>query len=96
MSDFEQRFETYLQGHIHPEVQPLVRRAVRVGQVSMEGFLDIAGIFQANHEAFDRDLDEGGAQVGWTPEGEFVDSHAPILERTPLAQQDFEAHRVDL
>ena len=90
--DYEKAFETYLQGHVHPEVQPQARRLTHptLGRISMEAYLALADHFQANHEAFDRDLDEGRAQVGWTPEGEFVDNHAIVLERTAVAQQDFE------
>ena len=93
MSEFEQRFETYLQSHVHPDVQPAARRLTheKLGSMSMEAFLDAADVFQASHEAFDRDLDEGQGQVGWTPEGEFIDSHAPVIERTPLVQADFES-----
>lgn len=98
MSEFTDRFETYLQSHVHPDVQPAARRLTheKLGSMSMEAFLDAADVFQASHEAFDRDLDTGEAQVGWTPEGEFVDSHAQVIERTPLAQQEFDARRVDL
>lgn len=60
--DFPERFETYLQSHVHPDVQPLARRAVQVGQVSIEGFLEIASIFQANHEALDADAVTGAAE----------------------------------
>lgn len=92
MSEFTERFEVYLQSHVHPDVQPAARRLthVKLGSMSMQAFLDVAEVIQASHEAFDRDLDEGGAQVGWTPEGEFVDNHAQVIERTPLAQADFD------
>lgn len=92
MEDFEHRFEHYLQGHIHPDVQPLARRLTHptLGRISMQSFLEVADLFQANHEAFDHDLDQGQAVVGWTPDGEFVDNHAPLLERTFVAQQDFD------
>lgn len=56
-SGIENAFETYLQGHIHPEVQPLFRREVKLGTISMEGFLRLARHFQANHEAFDAQLE---------------------------------------
>ena len=92
MSEFENRFETYLQGHLHPDVHPAARRLTHevLGSMSMEAFLAAADVFQASHESFDRDLDIGQAEVGWTPEGEFVDNHAPVIERTAVAQQEFE------
>lgn len=92
MEDFEHRFEHYLQGHLHPEVHGAARRLTHetLGSMSIEAFLAAADIFQASHEAMDRDLDEGQAEVGWTPQGDYVDNHAPVIERTPLAQQDFE------
>lgn len=56
MEGFEAQFETYLQGHIHPDVQPAFRREVKLGTVSIEGFFRLAEHFQANHDAFDSDL----------------------------------------
>lgn len=92
MSDFEQRFETFLQGNVHPEEHHAARRLTHptLGRISMEAYLDVADHLQRSHRAFDHDLDEGQAVVGWTPEGEFVDSHAQIIERTPIAQADFD------
>lgn len=82
--NFEERFETYLQGHIHPDVQPQARRMVRVGQVSMEGFLEAASVFQANHEALDAQIE---ASAGFDAQGTYI-------ERTQLAQQEF-SNRID-
>jgi len=55
MSDFEQRFETYLQGHIHPDVQPAARRLTheKLGSMSMQAFLDAADVIQASNEAIE-------------------------------------------
>ena len=78
--DFPERFETYLQSHVHPDVQPLARRAVQVGQVSIEGFLEIASIFQANHEALDADAVTG------------VDERIPPYENV----LSFDQRKVDL
>lgn len=52
---FEHQLEHYLQGHFHPDVAPQVRREIQLGTVSVEGFMRLAGIFQANHEALDAD-----------------------------------------
>jgi len=92
MEGFENQFETYLQSHIHPEEQPAARRLTHptLGRISMEAYLLVAEHLQRSHRAFDHDLDEGQAVVGWTPEGEFVDSHAPLIA------QGFDARRVDL
>lgn len=94
--DFEHQLEHYLQGHVHPDVQPQVRHEIRQGHLSAEAFLRIADVLQANHDAFDRDLEIGQAVVGWSQEGEYIDSHAQVIERTPVAQQDFDRRRVDL
>lgn len=56
MEDFEHRLEGYLQGHFHPEVAPLVRREIKLGSVSIEGFLRLADIFQENHMALDEQM----------------------------------------
>lgn len=82
--DFPERFETYLQSHIHPDVQPAARRLTheRLGSVSMEAFLDVADIIQASHEALDADQ-LAGEQI-------------PQLEVTNVAQEHFRRTVVDL
>lgn len=55
-SHLEQDLEHYLQGHFHPDIAPHVRREIHVGMVSIEGFLRLADIFQANHDAMDAEL----------------------------------------
>lgn len=77
MSTFEDKFERFLQSHIHPDVQPAARRITHpeLGRISMEAFLDVAGIFQANHEAFDEQMIAEARQQG-----------LPTIERTEAAQ----------
>lgn len=86
MKSIKEQFEHYLQGHIHPDVQPAARRITHpeLGRISMEAFLDVAGIFQANHEAFD------AHNVTGEVEG------VPVLERTNVIQADFRTRVVDL
>lgn len=50
---YVERFETYLQSHVHPDVQPQARREVQLDHVTMETFLRLAGIFEANQEAIE-------------------------------------------
>lgn len=57
---FENQLERYLQGNFHPEVAPLIRREIRLGTVSVEGFLRLADVFHANHEALDEELADQG------------------------------------
>ena len=71
--DLEHRLEHYLQGHFHPDVQPSVRREIRVGTVSIEGFLRLTGVFQANHEALDASM-------------VIQEDTLPVIERTDVAQ----------
>jgi len=87
--DYEHQVEHYLQGHFHPDVQPDVRREIRLGTSSHEGFLRWARIFKANHAAFDAQMEHEGVAAGFDSTGEYI-------ERTPVAQADFEARRVDL
>ncbi len=74
-SDLEHKFEHYLQGHFHPDVQPSVRREIRVGTVSIEGFMRLADVFQANHEALDDQMVQEAREQG-----------LPVIERTDTAQ----------
>lgn len=53
---FEGQLEHYLQGHFHPDVAPQVRREIQLGTISIEGFMRLADIFKANHEALDDGL----------------------------------------
>lgn len=88
MENYEERFEHYLQGHFHPDVAPQARREVRLGHITMEAFLRLAGVFQANHEAFDNDLAVDGRvdfHEGWDSEGSYI-----TIERTEQAQQEFD------
>ncbi len=64
--EYEQKFETYLQGHIHPDVQPQARRLTHptLGRITIETYLDLADHFQANHEAFDADLQQQTVDQG--------------------------------
>lgn len=55
-TDQEHQLEHFLQGHFHPDVQPLVRRAIKQEVFDAAGFLAMADIFQANHEALDGQL----------------------------------------
>lgn len=71
--DLEHDLEHYLQGHMHPDVQPLVRREIRLGTVSIEGFLRLADVFQASHEAYDSQLvDEAQAELPFDDDGVVV------------------------
>lgn len=68
MHEFEHQLEHYLQGHFHPDVAPQVRREIRLGNVSIEGFLRLADIFQANHEALDSDALAGEVDTVYEPQ----------------------------
>lgn len=84
-SEFEHQLEHYLQGHFHPDVAPQVRREINLGTVSIEGFLRLAGVFQANHDAIDGDMVRDGSIAG-----------IPQLEVTPTAQDAFRNRVADL
>lgn len=79
-SELEHQLEHYLQGHFDPDVAPQVRREINLGTVSIEGFLRLADVFQANHEALDETALDGRL------------AGIPQLEVTPVAQQSFESH----
>ncbi len=56
MNDFEGRLEAYLADKFHPNVAPHIRREIALGTISIEGFLRLADVFQANHDALDADM----------------------------------------
>jgi len=98
--DYDPTLEHYMQGHIHPDVQPRVRREITEGVYTVAGFLACMDTAQANHDAIDGHNLTGEVEgvpplkqpdAGFTPSGEYV-----VLERTPVAQQDFDSRRVDL
>lgn len=72
-NNLEHQLEHFLQGHFHPDVAPKVRREIRLGTTSIEGFLRLAEVFQANHEALDASM-------------VMPEVVTPIIERTDVAQ----------
>lgn len=59
MEDPEHQLEHYLQGHYDPEVASKVRREIRLGTVSCEGFMRLDRIFHENFEALDEHMVTG-------------------------------------
>jgi hypothetical protein len=87
MEDAEHAFEHYLQGHYVDEVAAKVRREVRLGTVSCEGFVRLDRLFSENREALDDRLAEESVvfESGYDSEGRYIQ-----LERTPVAQEYFQ------
>lgn len=86
-------YEDKLREHLderpyRPETIVTVNRIVHVGHVSAQSALEIIEVLEEDRKSTDTEM----RGTVW-PDEAYIQ---PRLERTPLAQSDFESHRVDL